>query len=168
MMIKKLLLLLPLFLGLQNCGKKVTVKDSNSKSSDTFISPPTNPKVKISSVWTPVTLTSSSMNLVVGKSFKAEVTQGEYVASDFFEFSGASILRITENGGAGDRLYSGSVIFGTDGSFQLRDGSARGRVFLLRNAYQNGSKTMLYFEYYNSGTNTESGPFDGYLTMISQ
>ena len=165
---KKLLLLLPLFLGLQNCGKKVTVKDSSSKSSGTFFSPPTNPKVKIASSWTPIALTYSSMNLVVGKSFKTQDSQGEYIAGDYFEFASASQLRITENGGAGDRIYSGSVIFGTDGSFQLRDGSASRRVFLLRNAYQNGSKTMLYFEYYNSGTNTESAPFDGYLTMISQ
>lgn len=158
---KKLLLLLPLFLGLQNCGKKVTVKDKNATTS-----PASNSRVKITSDWSPLALNDKSMNIVVGKNFSVDQAQGEYVMDDSFNFTSSTQLKISEKSGAS--LYFGSTLFSTSGSFQLREGSARGRVFMLRNAYQKGSQIKLYFEYYNYGSDTESEYYDGYLTMVSQ
>jgi hypothetical protein len=91
---------------------------------------------------------------------------GEYIKDDRFDFSSNNQLQVSDH--FGDRNYYGGIVFSTDGSFRMNDSPSRGRVFMLRGAYQKGTQIQLYYEYYNNASETDSEYYDGYITIISQ
>lgn len=156
MKLTKALLLLPLVLSLANCGKQVKVKGEGTKS------PATNPTLKISAD----TEVTPSWDLVRSDTFVVEQTEGDYRISDRFIFDAGTQLNIRDQYGL-DQYY-GAIMYSTDGSFRMSSHPSSGRIFKLQTAYKRGSKTVLYYEIFDTTANYTAGKKDGLVVLVQE